>query len=223
MIGQLAGSDATALITGESGTGKELVARAIYQNSQRNDKSYLPINCAAIPESLLESELFGHEKGSFTGAGSQRIGKFEQCDKGTLFLDEIGDMTLATQAKILRVLQNGTIERVGGNNPITVDVRIIAAARGGGRRQGVSRGFVLPAQRRAGQFAGAARTPRGHPAVDRLFPQDHRPCREPQAQVDPRGDAGIAPAIRLARQRARVGECHSPRHRHGQGRGDPPR
>ncbi|MCK5942451.1 MAG: sigma-54-dependent Fis family transcriptional regulator, partial [Planctomycetes bacterium] len=111
----------------ESGTGKELVARAIYQNSQRNDKSYLPINCAAIPESLLESELFGHEKGSFTGAGSQRIGKFEQCDKGTLFLDEIGDMTLATQAKILRVLQNGTIERVGGNNPITVDVRIIAA------------------------------------------------------------------------------------------------
>jgi two-component system nitrogen regulation response regulator GlnG len=127
MIGQLAGSDATALITGESGTGKELVARAIYQNSQRNDKLYLPINCAAIPESLLESELFGHEKGSFTGAGSQRIGKFEQCDKGTLFLDEIGDMTLATQAKILRVLQNGTIERVGGNNPITVDVRIIAA------------------------------------------------------------------------------------------------
>jgi DNA-binding NtrC family response regulator len=127
MIGQLAGSNATALITGESGTGKELVARAIYQNSQRNDKSYLPINCAAIPESLLESELFGHEKGSFTGAGSQRIGKFEQCDKGTLFLDEIGDMTLATQAKILRVLQNGTIERVGGNNPITVDVRIIAA------------------------------------------------------------------------------------------------
>jgi two-component system nitrogen regulation response regulator GlnG len=127
MIGQLAGSDATALITGESGTGKELVARAIYQNSQRNDNLYLPINCAAIPENLLESELFGHEKGSFTGASSQRIGKFEQCDKGTLFLDEIGDMTLATQAKILRVLQNGTIERVGGNNPITVDVRIIAA------------------------------------------------------------------------------------------------
>ena len=127
MIGQLAGSDATALITGESGTGKELVARAIYQNSQRNDNSYLPINCAAIPENLLESELFGHEKGSFTGATSQRVGKFEQCDKGTLFLDEIGDMTLATQAKILRVLQSGTIERVGGNKPIKVDVRIIAA------------------------------------------------------------------------------------------------
>ena len=127
MIGQLAGSDATALVTGESGTGKELVARAIYHNSRRNDKSYLPINCAAIPENLLESELFGHEKGSFTGAISQRIGKFEQCDKGTLFLDEIGDMTLSPQAKILRVLQRGTIERVGGNKPIVVDVRIIAA------------------------------------------------------------------------------------------------
>ena len=127
MIGQLAGSDATALVTGESGTGKELVARAINHNSRRNDKSYLPINCAAIPENLLESELFGHEKGSFTGAISQRIGKFEQCDKGTLFLDEIGDMTLSTQAKILRVLQSGTIERVGGNKPIVVDVRIIAA------------------------------------------------------------------------------------------------
>ncbi len=127
MIGQLAGSDATALITGESGTGKELVARAIYQNSQRNSQPYLPINCAAIPENLLESELFGHEKGAFTGATSQRIGKFEQCDQGTLFLDEIGDMTLATQAKILRVLQNGTIERVGGNKSINVDVRIIAA------------------------------------------------------------------------------------------------
>lgn len=126
-IGQLAGSDATALITGESGTGKELVARAIYHNSQRNSQSYLPINCAAIPENLLESELFGHEKGAFTGATSQRIGKFEQCHQGTLFLDEIGDMTLATQAKILRVLQNGTIERVGGNKSINVDVRIIAA------------------------------------------------------------------------------------------------
>lgn len=126
-IGQLAGSDATALITGESGTGKELVAKAIYHNSQRNDRAYLPINCAAIPENLLESELFGHEKGAFTGATSQRIGKFEQCHQGTIFLDEIGDMTLATQAKILRVLQNGTIERVGGEKSIRVDVRIVAA------------------------------------------------------------------------------------------------
>src|SRR4051794_12312443 len=127
MIGQLAASDATALITGESGTGKELIARAIYHHSKRSEKPFLAINCAAIPENLLESELFGHERGAFTGATSQRIGKFEQCNGGTLFLDEIGDMTPPTQTKILRVLQSGTFERVGGNQPVKADVRIIAA------------------------------------------------------------------------------------------------
>lgn len=127
LIGQLAVSDATALITGESGTGKELVARAIYHHSGRNKKPFLAINCAAIPENLLESELFGHEKGSFTGAAAQRVGKFEQCHGGTIFLDEIGDMSLPTQTKILRVLQSGMFERVGGNEPIAVDVRVIAA------------------------------------------------------------------------------------------------
>ncbi|MCX6896245.1 MAG: sigma-54 dependent transcriptional regulator [Verrucomicrobia bacterium] len=127
LIGQLAASDVTALITGETGTGKELVARAIYHHSQRSEKPFLAINCAAIPEQLLESELFGHEKGAFTGAAGQRIGRFEQCNGGTIFLDEIGDMTPATQTKILRVLQSGTFERVGGNTPIKVDVRVIAA------------------------------------------------------------------------------------------------
>lgn len=127
LIGQLASSDATALITGESGTGKELVARAIYHHSDRSKQPYIAINCAAIPENLLESELFGHEKGAFTGATNQRIGKFEQCNHGTIFLDEIGDMSLATQTKILRVLQSGNFEHVGGNSPIKVDVRIIAA------------------------------------------------------------------------------------------------
>ena len=127
LIGQLAGSDATALITGESGTGKELVARAIYHHSQRSGKPFLAINCAAIPEQLLESELFGHERGAFTGATTQRIGRFEQCHQGTIFMDEIGDMTPATQTKILRVLQSGTFERVGGNQAIQVDVRVIAA------------------------------------------------------------------------------------------------
>jgi len=127
LIGQLAASDATALITGESGTGKELVARAIYHHGNRSQQSFLAVNCAAIPEQLLESELFGHERGAFTGATMQRIGKFEQCHRGTLFLDEIGDMTPATQTKILRVLQSGTFERVGGNQPIEVNVRIIAA------------------------------------------------------------------------------------------------
>jgi two-component system nitrogen regulation response regulator GlnG len=127
LIGQVAASDATALITGESGTGKELVARAIYHHSNRSQQPFLAVNCAAIPEQLLESELFGHERGAFTGATMQRIGKFEQCDKGTIFLDEIGDMTPATQTKILRVLQSGTFERVGGNQPLQVDVRVIAA------------------------------------------------------------------------------------------------
>ncbi len=127
LIGQVAASDATALVTGESGTGKELVARAIYSHSQRSAQPFLAINCAAIPEQLLESELFGHERGSFTGATLQRIGKFEQCNKGTIFLDEIGDMTPPTQTKILRVLQSGTFERVGGNQPIQADVRVIAA------------------------------------------------------------------------------------------------
>ncbi len=128
LIGQLAASDATALITGESGTGKELVARAIYHHSNRSQQPFLAVNCAAIPEQLLESELFGHERGAFTGATLQRLGKFEQCNHGTIFLDEIGDMTSATQTKILRVLQAGTFERVGGNVPIKVDVRIIAAS-----------------------------------------------------------------------------------------------
>jgi two-component system nitrogen regulation response regulator GlnG len=131
IIGQLAGSNATALITGESGTGKELVARAIYHHSKRSTLPFLAINCAAIPENLLESELFGHEKGAFTGATAQRIGKFEQCAGGTIFLDEIGDMALATQAKILRVLQSGSFERVGGNQTIKVDVRVIAATHKG--------------------------------------------------------------------------------------------
>jgi len=127
LIGQVAASDATALITGESGTGKELVARAIYHHSERSQQAFLAVNCAAIPEQLLESELFGHERGAFTGAATQRIGKFEQCNKGTIFLDEIGDMTPPTQTKILRVLQSGTFERVGGNQPIQVNVRVIAA------------------------------------------------------------------------------------------------
>src|SRR5258708_32193850 len=127
LIGQLAASDATALVTGESGTGKELVARAIYHHGNRSQQSFLAVNCAAIPEQLLESELFGHERGAFTGATNQRIGKFEQCNRGTIFLDEIGDMTPATQTKILRVLQSGTFERVGGNTPLQVDGRVIAA------------------------------------------------------------------------------------------------
>ena len=126
-IGRVAPQDVNVLILGESGTGKELVARALYQHSRRSAKPFLAINCGAIAESLLESELFGHEKGAFTGADRQRIGKFEQCHGGTLFLDEAGDMPPATQVKLLRVLQEGSFERVGGNETVRVDVRIIAA------------------------------------------------------------------------------------------------
>jgi nitrogen regulation protein NR(I) len=127
LIGQVTQTDTTVLITGESGTGKELVARAIHSNSKRNNKMFVAINCAAIPENLLESELFGHEKGAFTGAFAQRIGRFEQCDGGTLFLDEIGEMPLTIQSKLLRVLQDGEFMRVGGNVTINSNVRIIAA------------------------------------------------------------------------------------------------
>jgi two-component system nitrogen regulation response regulator GlnG len=126
-IGRVAAQDVPVLITGESGTGKELAARAIYQHGPRAHAPFVALNCAAIPETLLESELFGHEKGTFTGATQRRIGKFEQCHGGTLFLDEIGDMPLALQAKILRLLQDQTFERVGGNETIHTDVRLIAA------------------------------------------------------------------------------------------------
>lgn len=126
-IGQVATSDVTVMVTGESGTGKELVSRCIHQHSLRSTKPFLAVNCAAIPENLIESELFGHEKGAFTGATQQRQGKFELCDGGTLFLDEIGDMALPTQTKILRALQEGEIQRVGGQSTIKINIRLIAA------------------------------------------------------------------------------------------------
>ncbi len=126
-IGIAAPTNGWVLITGENGTGKELVARGIHNLSHRRDKPFVEVNCAAIPEDLIESELFGHEKGSFTGATAQRRGKFDQANEGTLFLDEIGDMSLKTQAKVLRILQERKFERVGGNRTIEVDVRVIAA------------------------------------------------------------------------------------------------
>jgi DNA-binding NtrC family response regulator len=127
MVGRVARSDAPVLIAGESGTGKELVAKAVHEYSPRHHKEMITINCGAIPENLLESELFGHEKGSFTGAIARRAGRFEQADGGTLFLDEIGDMPLSIQVKLLRVLQDGSFSRVGSNENLTTDVRIIAA------------------------------------------------------------------------------------------------
>src|SRR6266404_96195 len=126
-VGRAAPTNATVLIQGESGVGKELVARTIHRNSLRSRERFVQVNCAAIPEELIESELFGHEKGSFTGATEKQVGKFEQADKGTIFLDEIGDMSAKTQAKVLRVLQEGEVERLGSARTIKVDVRVIAA------------------------------------------------------------------------------------------------
>ena len=126
-IGKLSNSNSTVLLVGNSGTGKELVAQALFQHSPRKEKAFIALNMADIPKELLEAELFGHEKGAFTGADERRIGRFEQANEGTLFLDEIGDMPLETQTRLLRVLSNGEFYRVGGRKPITVDVRIIAA------------------------------------------------------------------------------------------------
>ena len=126
-VGRVADKDVTVLLTGATGTGKELIARALYQHSRRATGPFLAVNCAAMPEHLLESELFGHEKGAFTGADRRRIGKFEQCNGGTLFLDEIGDMSALTQSKMLRVLQEQRFERLGGNETMRTDVRVLAA------------------------------------------------------------------------------------------------
>ncbi|MCP5110181.1 MAG: sigma-54-dependent Fis family transcriptional regulator, partial [bacterium] len=127
LIGQVAPTDSTVLIRGESGTGKELVARAIHRHSGRAQRRLVAVNCASIPETLLEAELFGHERGAFTGAVQRRVGKFEFADGGTLFLDEVGELAPATQAKLLRVLQDHTIERLGSNRSIPLDVRLMAA------------------------------------------------------------------------------------------------
>ncbi len=126
-IGRVASKPVNVLIRGETGTGKELIARALYQHSDRANAPFIAINCAAIPETLLESELFGHERGAFTGAESRRIGRFEQADHGTIFLDEIGDMTPGTQIKLMRVLQERCLQRLGGKETIPVDVRVMAA------------------------------------------------------------------------------------------------
>ncbi len=127
LIGQVAHTDVPVLLVGESGVGKELIARAVYHHSSRKNKPFIAVNCAALPENLVESELFGYEQGAFTGADRRRIGRFEQCSGGTIFLDEIGDMNPMTQSKVLRVLQDSTFERLGGNQTIKVDMRVIAA------------------------------------------------------------------------------------------------
>ena len=210
IVEQAAPTSASVLIWGESGTGKELVAQTIHQLSSRGQMPFVPINCAAIPETLLESEIFGHEKGAFTGAADRREGCFELADRGTLFLDEIAEMTPATQVKLLRVLQERKFRRLGGRSEQTVDVRVIAATnvnpgRGGQERQ-AARGPVLPAQR-VRHRAAAAAAAQGRPAAaDPVVPRRvQRP--QQQAGVGARSGGDADPrAVQLAGQRARAAQ-----------------
>ena len=168
-IRKVAPSNATVLIEGESGTGKELVAKSIHFNSPRREKPFVAVNCSALAETLLESELFGHEKGAFTGAVSMRKGRFELADTGTLFLDEIGDMSTGLQVKLLRVLQEKVFERVGGTKPIAVNIRVIAATNRNLKEEmkkgTIPRGPLLPSQRRPYRPAVAQTATAGYPAA----------------------------------------------------------
>jgi transcriptional regulator with GAF, ATPase, and Fis domain len=169
-VGRVAASDTTVLITGESGTGKEVIASLIHHGSSRAGKPFIAINCAALPEQLLESELFGHEKGSFTGAIATKVGRIEQAEGGTLFLDEIGEMSPQLQAKFLRVLEAREFQRVGATRTLRANVRVIAAT-----NRDVPRGPLLPAERLPDPDRAAARAQGRHPAAGRGVPDGSRP------------------------------------------------
>ncbi len=202
---RIAPTDASVLIQGETGTGKELVAQAIHQNSPRKNKPFVALNCAALSENILESELFGHVKGAFTDASADRVGKFEFAHGGTMFLDEVGDMPPATQIKLLRVLENGEITRVGSNTPVKVNVRILFGHQprpGGGDHGGhLPQRPLPPAQSGHDPPAHAAAAEPGHPYPDRLF---HPPVRRPARQADQGHVAGRTAetlGLRVAGQR----------------------
>ena len=222
-VGRAAPTNATVLIQGESGVGKELVARTIHRNSLRSRERFVQVNCAAIPEELIESELFGHEKGSFTGATEKQVGKFEQADRGTIFLDEVGDMSAKTQAKVLRVLQEGEVERLGSARTIKVDVRVIAATnknleeeieKGHFREDLYFRLAVIPISR-----AAAARAPRGHPAARAALHGLLQPREQRAAEAHHAGGARGAAAVPLEGQHPRAAQHgraadHHDRRRH---------
>ncbi len=209
-IGRLSRSSVNVLVTGESGTGKELVARALHEHSPRANKAFIALNTSAIPGELLESELFGHEKGSFTGADALRRGRFEQADGGTLFLDEIGDMSLPLQTRLLRVLAEGEFYRVGGQTPIKVDVRVIAATHQNLEDRvangPVPRGSVPPPERDPHRAAAAAPARRGRAGPARPLHADRRQGAGRRSQDAGRGCCRGTGSLQLARQRARTGE-----------------
>jgi two-component system response regulator HydG len=199
---RIAPTDATVLIQGETGTGKELVAQAIHQNSPRKNKPFVALNCAALSENILESELFGHVRGAFTDASSDRIGKFEFANGGTLFLDEVGDMPLATQIKLLRVLESGEITRVGSNTPLRVNVRIVSAT-----NRNLEEAIT------AGSFRSDLYH-RRHSVADRALRETVRPAAWQDDQGDVAGGPRPARGVSLAGQRAPIAEC---RRKHGRG------
>ncbi len=194
VMARLMHTDLTVLITGESGTGKELVARALHDYGQRRKGPFIAINMAAIPRELIESELFGHEKGAFTGAAARSIGRFEQADGGTLFLDEIGDMPMEAQTRLLRVLQEGEYMTVGGRVPIKTDVRIVAATNKSLEHQilagPVPRGSLLPPERGAAAHAALARAPGGYSGPRAALPEARG---EERAAVEDAHQGGLRP------------------------------
>ena len=227
LVRKVAALDATVLILGESGTGKELLARMIHRESGRADGPFMPVNLAAIPSELVESALFGHEKGAFTGAVRQQLGKFELADGGTLFLDEIGELKPDVQAKLLRAIQESEIERVGGGHPIRVDLRIIAATNVDiekAVREGRFReDLVLPHQRHPDDGAAAARADGGHPGPGAVL---HRPLQRQVPEEGPRRRAlrhGCARRLPVAGQHPRAREPDGAPRRRERRRVDPRR
>ena len=228
IIEQVADTDITVLVRGESGTGKELVARTIFQLSSRRDRPFVKVNCAALPSELLESELFGFEKGAFTGAQKRKLGKFEYANQGTIFLDEISEMHPNLQAKLLQVLQDGEFSRLGGESDVHVDTRIIAATNRNLEEAvadgSLPRGPLLPAQRRHGPHAAAARAAGFDPAARRSLPAEEQRAVRQEHEATLQRDHGSVHALPLAGQRPRARE-HGPAHgrareRAGGARGD---